>query len=203
MSAPSSSTRPVTQPPSDSSCMRFKHRRNVLLPHPDGPITAVTVCAPNRRATSFTTARRPYRAVRRTVSSRSRTSGGVMTLPDGPAGCDAQDQHEAHEHERGGPREAVPLLERAGGVREDLERQRLHRLVVAGVEVRVARGGKQGGRGPAGEAGAAAGTPGEDAGGRGPGHAREGGAPPGVAERGCRFRGGVWHEPHHLFGGTG
>src|SRR2546425_10968589 len=116
MSAPSSSTRPVPQPPSDSSCMRFKHRRTVLLPHPEGPIPALTVCAPNRRETSFTTARRAYRAVRRTVSSRSRTSGGVMTLPDGPAGCDAQDQHEAHEHERGGPREAGPLLERAAAL---------------------------------------------------------------------------------------
>src|SRR2546422_8132765 len=147
MSAPSSSTRPVAQPPSDSSCMRFKHRRNVLLPHPDGPITAVTVCARTRRETSFTTARRPYNAVRRTVSRRRRTSaGGVMTLPDGPAGRDAQDQHEAHEHERGGPREAVPLLERAGGVREDLERQRLHRLADAGVEVKVAQRREQRGR---------------------------------------------------------
>src|SRR5437879_12134150 len=129
MSAPSSSTRPVTQPPSDSSCMRFRHRRNVLLPHPDGPMTAVTVCAGKIIVTSFRTARRPNRAVRRTVSSRSRASaGGAMTLPDGPAGRDAEQQPQAHEPEGPGPRDAVPPLERPLGVLVDLVRQGLPQL---------------------------------------------------------------------------
>src|SRR2546429_179307 len=86
-SAPSSSTEPVTQAPSDSSCMRFRQRRKVLLPQPDGPITAVTVCAGNRRDTSFTTAPPPYTAVRRTASSWSRAAAGsAKTRTQGPAG---------------------------------------------------------------------------------------------------------------------
>src|SRR2546430_3686816 len=138
-SAPSSSTEPVTQPPSDSSCMRFRQRRKVLLPQPDGPITAVTVCAGNRMDTSFTTARRPYRAVSRTASSWSRASAGcAMARSHDPAGREGEDQHETHEHQRGGPGEAVPFVERAGPVGENLERQRLHRLQDARGEVQVA-----------------------------------------------------------------
>src|SRR5256885_10316986 len=143
-SAPSSNTEPVTQPPSDSSCMRFRQRRNVLLPQPDGPITAVTVCAGNRMDTSFTTARRPYRAVSRTASSWSRASaGGAMTLPNGRARGQSEEEHEAHQDERRGPRQAVPFVERAGRVHEDLERERLHRLHHAGREIQIAQGGEQ------------------------------------------------------------
>src|SRR5438093_13784258 len=103
--------------------MRFRQRRNVLLPHPDGPITAVTVCAGKRMETSFTTPRRPYRAVRRRVSSRSRASaGGAITLANGPASRDAEQEHESHEHERCRPGEPMPLVERPGRIGEDLER---------------------------------------------------------------------------------
>src|SRR6266704_4572118 len=123
-SAPSSSTQPVTQPPSDSSCMRLRQRRNVLLPHPDGPITAVTVCVGKGIETSFTTARRPYSAVRRSASNCRRASaGGAMTLPDGPAGAERQHEHEPHEHEGRRPGEAVQLVERARRVDVDLQRQ--------------------------------------------------------------------------------
>src|SRR2546422_11769169 len=117
MSSPSSSTRPVIQPPSESSCMRFRQRRNVVLPHPDGPISAVTVCLGNRIETSLTTARRPYSAVSRTVWSCSRASaGGAMTLPDRPAGGEGKQQDQSHQHERRGPGEAVPPLQGSGGV---------------------------------------------------------------------------------------
>src|SRR2546427_3790556 len=108
MSSPSSSTLPVIQPPSESSCMRFRQRRNVVLPHPDGPINAVTVCRGNMSDTSFTAARRPYRAVSRAVSSWSRASaGGAMTLPNRPAGGEGEEQHESHQHERRRPGETV------------------------------------------------------------------------------------------------
>src|SRR5882724_1598986 len=128
-SSPSSSTLPVIQPPSDSSCMRFRQRRNVVLPLPDGPISAVTVCAGKRIDTSLTTARRPYSAVSRTVSNCSRASaGGAMALPDRPAGGEGEEQHQPHQHECGGPGETVPLVEWPGGVDVDLERQRLHRV---------------------------------------------------------------------------
>src|SRR2546423_6122781 len=142
--ARSSSTDPVTQPPSDSSGIRFRQRRNVLLPQPDGPITAVTVCAGNRMDTSFTTARRPYRAVSRTASSWSRASaGGAMTLPNGRARGQREEEHEAHQDERRGPRQAVPFVERAGRVHEDLERKGLHRLPYVRPEIQIAQGGEQ------------------------------------------------------------
>src|SRR2546429_1396910 len=152
-SAPSSSTDPVTQPPSDSSCMRFRQRRKVLLPQPDGPITAVTVCAGNRMDTSFTTARRPYRAVSRTASSWSRASAGcAMARSHDPAGREGEDQHETHEHQRGGPGEAVPFVEPAGPVGGKPEAQSLPRLPEARGEGQVAarRGKKR--RRPAREA---------------------------------------------------
>ena len=40
-----SSTSPASVAPGTSSCMRLRMRRNVDLPQPDGPISAVTVCA--------------------------------------------------------------------------------------------------------------------------------------------------------------
>ena len=33
---------PSTRAPGITSCIRFRDRRNVDLPHPDGPISAVT-----------------------------------------------------------------------------------------------------------------------------------------------------------------
>src|SRR6267378_1121212 len=108
MSAPSSSTRPVTHPPTDSSCIRLRHRSRVLLPHPDGPMMAVTVWAGNRIDTSVSTVRGPNSAVSRAVSSRSRASaGGAMTLPHGAAGGEGEQQHERHQDQGGGPGEAV------------------------------------------------------------------------------------------------
>src|SRR5205823_12595427 len=89
--------------------------------------------------TAFTTARRPYRAVSRTASSWSRASAGcAMARSHGPAGREGEDQHETHEHQRRGPGEAVPFVERAGAVGEDLERQRLPRLQDARGDVQVA-----------------------------------------------------------------
>src|SRR5262245_46793117 len=42
MSRPSSSTSPVARAPSIRSFIRFRQRRNVDLPQPDGPISAIT-----------------------------------------------------------------------------------------------------------------------------------------------------------------
>src|SRR6267378_8649930 len=124
MSSPWSSTWPVIQSPSDSSCMRFRQRRNVVLPHPDGPISAVTVWAGKRIDTSLTTARRPYRAVSRAVSSCSRASaGGAIAGSQGPAGREGEDQDQPHEDQRRRPGHPVPLLERAGGIHINLEGQ--------------------------------------------------------------------------------
>ena len=51
MSRPSSLIEPVTRAPGMVSFMRFRQRRNVDLPHPDGPIMASTW----RRPTSMLT----------------------------------------------------------------------------------------------------------------------------------------------------
>src|SRR5712691_11330520 len=169
-SSPSSSTLPVIQPPSDSSCMRFRQRRNVVLPHPDGPINAVTVCLGKRMDTSFTAARRPYSAVSRTVWSCSRASaGGAMALPDRPAGGEGEEQHESHQHERRGPGETVPLVEWPGSVDVDLERQGLHRMQHAGREVQIAERREEQRRGLARDACDAHEAAGDDPGERGAG----------------------------------
>src|SRR5881398_2415536 len=203
-SAPSSSTEPVTQPPSDSSCMRFRQRRKVLLPQPEGPITAVTVCAGNRRDTSFTTARRPYRAVSRTASSWSRASAGsAMTRSQGPAGRQGEDQHETHEHQRRGPGEAVPFVERAGPVGEDLQRQRLHRLQDARGEVQVAERREKQRRRLARDARHAHETAGEDPRQRGAGDDPQRGAPAWVTEGERRFAQRVRNQAHHFLRGAG
>src|SRR5215469_11920180 len=127
MSWPSRSTCPVAQPPSDSSCIRLRHRRNVLLPHPEGPMMAVTVWRGKGRLTSRTITFRLNSAERRRVSSCTRVSGAIP-LAGGPAGRQREGEHEGHEDEGRGPRQTVPVLEGPGGVGEDLERERLHRL---------------------------------------------------------------------------
>ncbi len=44
MSWPSSVISPSTLAPVVSSCIRLRLRRNVVLPQPDDPISAVTLC---------------------------------------------------------------------------------------------------------------------------------------------------------------
>src|SRR5689334_12574741 len=108
--------------------MRFKQRRNVLLPQPDGPMMAVTVWRGNGRLTSRTITFREKSAERRRVSSCTRVSGAIPPA-GGPSGCQRQAEHEAHEDQCGRPRQAVPVLEWPRRVGEDLERKRLHRLL--------------------------------------------------------------------------
>src|SRR6266699_4209664 len=205
MSSSSSRTVPVTQPPSDSSCMRLRQRSNVLLPHPDGPITAVTVRLGNMTDTSFTTARRPNSAVRRTASSWRRASAGgagATALPNGPAGRESEEQHERHEHQRRRPGEPVPLLEGTGRVGEDLEGQGLHRAADAGREIQVAERRKQQRGRLACYTGDPYQAPGDDAGQSRARHDAERGPPARIPERQGGFPQRVRHQPDHLFGGA-
>src|SRR6266566_4921669 len=97
----SSNTAPTTLASGVSSCMRLRQRSSVLLPQPDGPIMAVTVCAGNRSDTSRTARWCPKSAVSRTVSSRSRVlADATIALPRDPAGGERNDEHEAHQDER-------------------------------------------------------------------------------------------------------
>src|SRR5690242_6843348 len=170
MSSLSSSTRPVIQPCSDSSCIRLSVRRKVDFPQPDGPISAWTRLAVNPIETPFTAVNLPYMAVSVSVSIRTRagagragarTSGGAVRSPgrlgsvtatspieveppaDGEPRADAQHQHDQDEDERGGPGVAVPLLVGAGRVREHRERQGGHRPVQAIAQVLAAQRGEE------------------------------------------------------------
>src|SRR6266516_2881756 len=64
MSKPSTSTVPFTRASGTSSCMRLRQRTKVDLPHPDGPIMAVTVCGSTERLISKSACFRPYQASR-------------------------------------------------------------------------------------------------------------------------------------------
>src|SRR5438309_2374661 len=123
--------------------MRLRQRRNVLLPQPDGPMMAVTVLAGNSSEISRTATVRSNSAVSRCVARRAGASAGAIALPGGPAGRRGEEQDQSHEDQRRCPCQAVPLLERPGRVREDLQRERLHRMAERETEVQVAERGEQ------------------------------------------------------------
>src|SRR5690242_20376633 len=172
MSSPSSSTRPVLQPFSDSSCIRFSVRRKVDLPQPDGPIKACTRWAVNLRDTPLTAVNLPYMAVSLSVSIRagagapgagasgatrgaatrtgaplaSLTAGSaieVEPLPDGEPGAQTQHQHDQDQHQGRGPGVPMPLVVGAGRVGEHGEGQRRHRLVEPVAQVLAAERGEE------------------------------------------------------------
>src|SRR5918992_1603066 len=140
MSAPSSSTRPLIQPCSDSSCIRLRVRRKVDFPQPDGPMRACTRLPGKLSETSRTATNLPYMAESRSVTMRAaagasgaasrsggaaRLSSGIqaVTAPDGEPGAEAQEEHDDDEHQCRGPGVPVPFLVGPGGVGEDGQRQ--------------------------------------------------------------------------------
>src|SRR5438094_9314235 len=150
----SSRTSPCTLAPGVSSCMRFRQRSSVLLPHPEGPMIAVTVCAGNKSDTSRTARCCPKSAVRCAVSRRSLVlADATIPGPRYPAGGERNHQHERHEQQSRGPRQAVPFVEWTGRVYVDLQRQRLHGLRDRGREVEIAKSCEEQGSGFAGHAG--------------------------------------------------
>jgi len=68
MGVPRISTVPSTRAPGTVSCMRFKHRRNVDLPQPEGPMMAVTAFCGIDADTFLTAALSPKKAVRSRVT---------------------------------------------------------------------------------------------------------------------------------------
>src|SRR5262249_49742707 len=118
----SRSTSPATAAPGVSSCIRLRQRSMVLLPQPEGPMIAVTVCAGNSSDTSRTARCWPKNAVNLTVSSRSRVLADA-TIPGSrdPACNEGNDQDEAHEDQRGSPGQPVPLVVGTGCVDINLE----------------------------------------------------------------------------------
>src|SRR5829696_5342327 len=134
MSAPSSSTRPVIQPCSESSCIRFSVRRKVDLPQPDGPISACTRLGAKLSDTDFTAVNLPYRADSlsvtmrgcRAVSDSGRGATARLKVSSaieaeatyGKTGSQAQYEDDQDQHQSGGPGVLMPLLIGTGGIVE-------------------------------------------------------------------------------------
>src|SRR5438552_727388 len=196
----SSSTSPWTLAPGVSSCIRFRQRSRVLLPHPDGPMIAVTIWAGNKSETSRTARCWPNSAVRCAASRRSRVlADATIALPRDPAGGDGNDQHESHEHERGRPRQTMPFVEGARRIHVDLQRQRLHRLRDGHGEVQIAKCGEQEWGGLAGNSCDPREAPRDDSAERCARHDLERRAPARVSERERRLAQRMRHQAHHFF----
>src|ERR1700686_2589418 len=139
-------TLPVARASGTVSCMRFRQRTKVDLPHPDGPITAVAWFAatvilmsykawvlPNQAFSLSTWIPTPIVSVR----SLEHTAAGHKAH-----GADRSDnQHNQEQCSR--PGLPVPLIEGGNGVSENLQGQRSRRLVHVPIPVLVAEGGKQ------------------------------------------------------------
>ena len=89
MSAPFSSTSPASLAPATDSCIRLRIRRNVDFPHPDGPMSAVTVAAGIDSETSSRTRLSPNQAETPTASSREGpvASGAARRRDEAEAPC--------------------------------------------------------------------------------------------------------------------
>src|SRR5688572_15971524 len=139
MSVSSRSTRPLTRAVGTVSCMRLMQRSSVDLPHPDGPMIAVTwrsrkssdtsrtACtSPNHASTDSTPTRRAA-----TVSAASLSSVAATGEPpsSGEPGSEADDEDEGDEDERSGPRERVLFLVGADRIGEYLQGKGGGRLV--------------------------------------------------------------------------
>src|ERR1700683_4959452 len=87
MSTPSSSTEPDNAALGISSCIRLRTRRNVDLPHPDGPISAVTLLGSMTRLIRSSTLFEPNQALTSVVRRPDRAwaapwvAGGSGSTP--------------------------------------------------------------------------------------------------------------------------
>src|SRR3982751_1658804 len=167
MSSPSRRTRPVIRPLSESSCIRFRVRRKVDLPQPDGPISAWTRLAGNPSETFFTAVNLPYMALSFAVSNTTGPSTGLgwrsvsrlracperservtsdierRPAVDRQSGAETQDEDHENQHQRRCPGELVPFLVGTGGVVEDCERQCRHRLIQVKAQVLAPQRGEE------------------------------------------------------------
>src|ERR1039458_786059 len=89
------------------SCIRFKQRTKVLLPQPEGPMTAVTWLAATVMSMEFSDRFLPYQAFspRTSIPTPIRA---LRSLHHSTAGGDADCRHRAHDQDdqdqRSGPR---------------------------------------------------------------------------------------------------
>src|SRR3954470_15136548 len=107
MSRPSSRTSPVTRAAGTTSCMRLSARKNVDLPHPDGPMSAVTSFGSTVMLISDSAWNEPNQTFRPSTSMRL-----AMCVPcsDKPVatgegtGEDGQQHHDGDQRKGTGPR---------------------------------------------------------------------------------------------------
>src|SRR6185437_10961720 len=161
-SRPSSMTRPATRAVGTVSCIRLRQRRKVDLPHPDGPMIAVTVPSailidtsrmacilPNQassdsvviRARSEATA--PGVLPSTTAGGTSRTGAGIEAIASRGPRDDTEDQDDRDENQGARPREPMPVVVGADGIVEDLQWQRRDGLRDVGGPELIAECGKE------------------------------------------------------------
>src|SRR5437588_7065640 len=126
MSWPSSSTWPATRAPGTTSCRRLSDRRNVDLPHPEGPIRAVTCLGSIVMLTSARAWNEPNQALRCSTSMRFAmgVSGSAKPAATGDeSGNDGQEEDDHDQGEGAGPRPVDGDVERRAGLGEDEQGQ--------------------------------------------------------------------------------
>src|ERR1700736_55925 len=167
---PSRSTSPVARVPGTRSCIRLKTRRKVVLPQPEGPISAVILRAWTASDASWSAWKSPYqkltwRASSLISASASRAGGGATSVcivaiviilplaglalnpPDKDPGEDVGGGDESDEQQRGAPSLLLQVGVGDERIPEDGERQRAHRLQGVGLDDVVAERREKGGGG--------------------------------------------------------
>src|SRR5437588_2426314 len=107
MSWPSSRTWPETRAPGTTSCRRFRDRKKVDFPQPDGPIRAVTCLGSTVMSTSARAWNDPNQALRPSTSMRlaiGGSSSGKPVAAGQEAGDHGQQQHDGDQRKGTGPR---------------------------------------------------------------------------------------------------
>src|SRR3954454_1206888 len=137
MSCPSRMTRPLTRAPGTVSCIRLRQRRKVDLPHPDGPMTAVTVRSVRSTDTPRTACTTPKNASRRSMAMRVDGAGTATGAARSVAGAEAasrddtcgkaDDEDDGDEDECARPGLRNPVVVWGNGIREDLQGERRDR----------------------------------------------------------------------------
>src|SRR3989449_8820683 len=111
--------------------MRLRHRRNVDLPQPEGPMIAVTALGAIASPMSRRTWRVPTQALRSLtrIPSPMLSPHRAVTAARRDPRRETDQEDQGDQHQRAGPRLAVPVVEGGDRVGEDLERQRGDRLI--------------------------------------------------------------------------
>src|SRR3989304_1050767 len=149
MFRPSKRTSPETRKPGVRSCIRFRQRMKVLLPHPEGPITEVTEFLRMSIVIFLSTWWSPNQAQRLFTFNAFSIARLSLLLPH-PRKVPrpgADDQDHPDQYDRAGPRLVVPVFVRGNRVVEHLERDGGDRLVQPRLPELVSQGGEQKGGG--------------------------------------------------------